>query len=145
MAKVDLEDVESVLLEVVKDKNVASSVLGKLKSILDEDKAEREASKETKPKYVPMLISTDPDADVETPMFLVKLREGDDHNEAADIIRKAVKNLQANLPPKKARRLNVNSLARAISVLKNKDMVGKEVQFYPYREPLIIATTTNSI
>lgn len=143
MAKVDLEDVESVLLEVAKDKSVVASVVAKLQSIIEEDKAERDGQKEDKPKYIPMLISTDPDANVETPMFLVKIREDADHNQAADLIRKAAKQLQADLPPKKARRLNIASLARAIQVLKNKDMQGKEVQFFPYREPLVITATSN--
>lgn len=145
MAKVSTEDVEAQLTEMQAPSDMKDELMSRLNKIIEEEKEARAAA-DKPPKYRHLVFGVSSNFDPETPLFVVKIEEGDDHNEAYDNLIAAVRAHNAEQKDKKrGKRVEIESFGDAIQNLPPKKASDNGVKIVE-RGPVIgIAVSTNDL
>lgn len=146
MAKIDIEEVESVLLQ--HKVNDTTAIIKDLQAILDELKAERDAEKEDKPKWEHVVIVHDPSGKLEADKmdevisaFVVQQEEGGDPATIFSRMREAVISQNEEAKRKKSRLENLRDI---FDGLKSKYLKEKKVKIKT-KEPVRVLLTTGKL
>lgn len=146
MSKIDIEEVESVLLQhKVTDTN---AIIEDLQKILDELQAEKEANAEDKPKYEHVVVLNDPNGILKTlkvedevTAYVVQQEEGEDANLILSKIADAAKTQNEGAKTKKTRLQNMREI---FDGLKSKYLKEKKLKIKT-KEPVRILLSNGTL
>lgn len=143
--KIELEEVESVLLQHKVDKT--SSIIKDLERIIEELKAEKEEDKENKPKWEYVVIINDPSGELKSQKkdevisaYVVQQEKGEDAGLILDKIRDATKNQNEAAKRKKSL---LNTIRDIFDGLKPKFLKEKKVKIKTKEAVRVILSNNN--
>jgi hypothetical protein len=146
MSKIDIEEVESVLLQhKVPD---ANAIIEDLQKILEELQAEKEANAEDKPRYEHIVVLNDPNGvlkaikvEDEVTAYVVQQEEGEDAGTILSKISDAAKTQNEHTKTKKTRLQNMREI---FDGLKSKYLKEKKVKIKT-KEPVRILLSNGTL
>lgn len=146
MAKIDIEEVEQVLMQ--HKVNDTSAIIKDLQAILEELKAELKAENEDKPKWEHVVVVHDPSGKLEADKmdqvisaFVVQQEEGQDPATIFSRLREAVVTQNESAKRKKSRLENLRDI---FDGLKPKYLKEKKVKIKT-KEPVRVLLTTGKL